>query len=540
MSYSDAIKTDLVNTFFKDFFRMDYYSASNTIGIMKHYQLPKIGYYEALLLFEMGDYNRIRSLLKDKQRDFEEEDLYIATLIKLQLYDEAKEQLDSGSLISVYGFYYMCYLFSKQGRSYTKTHPRCVETDDTYFQMKYKWDMFFELAEISRINHEKLQMIEAGMSKSAIKHLRNTITERLSFIKFKDDYYDSIKLSIQNDKEIDIRYLLALPVLYLGDRDSDGHPKTEHSFSKIYDIIKYTELCLKVNYEAVELNFFIEYLPGLEDEISLGNERVLDLLKDLYLGTHFYHRYFIDEDNKITVADFFKTIIEKTSPHFLPEIDNHIKDAEIYSLLSTKGQFAYKAAIWQFDKTLASDVGTMDAGMLCLSYMRILELELNQKVFLPLNEHGVLKLYQSLLNSFLEGLVVGSPEYEKFTKTNPEYNTFKTNWSILEKLKSDGSELGSLHRFLRRFNSAKFKPDDYTEQGKTLYQFIESVFCDYILNEKGMECLHNQKIADIVKDKIVQKYRNPPAHTRYVKVETAYECRHYVEENIKTISSFLR
>lgn len=41
-------------------------------------------------------------------------------------------------------------------------------------------------------------------------------------------------------------------------------------------------------------------------------------------------------------------------------------------------------------------------------------------------------------------------------------------------------------------------------------------------------------------DKNREKYRNPPAHTKYLPYETACECREYVIENLTKFVSMLK
>lgn len=88
--------------------------------------------------------------------------------------------------------------------------------------------------------------------------------------------------------------------------------------------------------------------------------------------------------------------------YVIDDTDNHIEDKKILSILSPKGQFAYKAALWQFEQAINANYGTIDAGMLCLAYMRILELEINEKILLKLVNH--MAEIRDDYNAFIDGL----------------------------------------------------------------------------------------------------------------------------------------
>ena len=66
------------------------------------------------------------------------------------------------------------------------------------------------------------------------------------------------------------------------------------------------------------------------------------------------------------------------------DLANNISDKKIIDFLSDQGRLAYEAAEWQFKKSQEEDYGWKDAGMISLSFYRILEVELNKKLIIPL------------------------------------------------------------------------------------------------------------------------------------------------------------
>lgn len=525
-------EAQLIKNYYKRFLRMDFDGAMKTVGVMTYYRVPDARYYEALLLYELRKFNKVRILLCDKSLSWRERELYIASLAELQLYNDVEDALDNEIQlynesinlpdryfpISTYAFYYICYLLEKSGHPYTKTITTTM-VEDTYFQDHYKWTIFFDLAEINETNKEISLMKAAQFSKNTIRHTRKKALDMLALIRINDPFLDDIKNAVNSNLEIEIPKLLWFPIRYLGDSEPNGTPKMFHSFSNIYSIIRYTHFLIRLNYPNVELDTFVEYIKELEAEAKKGNEYVLNLLKELFLQTHYFKRHLLSEKEQLTIAGFLKEIIQRYSPFTINEIDLHETDAEIYSSLSTKGQFAYKAAIWQFDNALNTEIDNMDAGMLCLSYMRILELEINQKIFLPLKKYQNQILSQ--YNNILDSLHNNSSDYSK-------------KWSALCSLNKDGIELGPLYYFLLNFQK---DPRDYEIP---LQAELIRIFKEYILNDRGMDYLQSGKLADMINTKVREKYRNPPAHTRYVNIDTAYECRKYIETKLKELSLCLR
>lgn len=210
------------------------------------------------------------------------------------------------------------------------------------------------------------------------------------------------------------------------------------------------------------------------------------------------------------------------------EIDCHATDSEILAILSNKGKLAYKAAIWQFANAITNEIGIMDAGMLCLSYMRILELEINERIFSSFRNK-----YQQIIAK-LESAKQSSKEAEKFEKY----------WmDRISMLKVDannpavGLELGALAYFL-----ISLKKDSYGKRKSENGEFAKELrnMFDDILTKKGIEALENGDLEKMINKKVREKYRNPPAHTRYVGIKTALECREYVENSIFKLNEYIK
>lgn len=69
-------------------------------------------------------------------------------------------------------------------------------------------------------------------------------------------------------------------------------------------------------------------------------------------------------------------------------------------------------------------------------------------------------------------------------------------------------------------------------------QKLREYFNKY-LTADGQDALLDRTLAQMVAPRIRDKYRNPPAHTRYVRLETALECRDFVEKNVFVLSGYV-
>ena len=69
-------------------------------------------------------------------------------------------------------------------------------------------------------------------------------------------------------------------------------------------------------------------------------------------------------------------------------------------------------------------------------------------------------------------------------------------------------------------------------------KILKSYLSKY-LSDDGVKALDDGLLATMVQPKVRNKYRNPPAHTRYVRLEIALECREYVEKNLLLLNGYV-
>ena len=59
-----------------------------------------------------------------------------------------------------------------------------------------------------------------------------------------------------------------------------------------------------------------------------------------------------------------------------------------------------------------------------------------------------------------------------------------------------------------------------------------------MFNEKGMAALNSGRIESFFNPDIVERFINTPAHTRYVMVTIANECKDYVEKTVEELHTY--
>jgi hypothetical protein len=261
-----------------------------------------------------------------------------------------------------------------------------------------------------------------------------------------------------------------------------------------------------VNYYLTELlNFDKEY----PDEVSH------------VIGTAYFER----KNRGLSIPKKMENYVEKNIDNLEGEIEEE-KRRRIYSRLSEKGKSAMEVADWEFEKSKAESYGWRDAGPIALSYFRIIELELNQKLILPLIRRCDISLMKELFRNDRDKMV-----------NDKRKKKFEESWSIhirnLENIKNpkidkDGLELGWLSYLLASLRGL----DDNSQLGQLLRNALYDGTENSIMTEEGWSALNEGLIHEIISEEKCKRYRNPPAHTRYLPYYVAVECRDYVRDAI--------
>ena len=276
---------------------------------------------------------------------------------------------------------------------------------------------------------------------------------------------------------------------------------------------------LMVQYKLGDIKAFVNNVNSNYEELLVCLNKGEDSAEELIRMAYVEEMLLGDVDSRI------KEHIEQQENIDLNEdVDNN----KIMTFLSLQGKLAYEAAEWQFCKSQEKDYGWKDAGLISLGYYRILEVELNQKFIIPLLS-GI--GYAALDNEFTQYADSLSGENKKRYKN--KWSTILRTYQEMEasSFTGNGFMIGVLDHFFRAIGSQ-------AEENDSLASLIKSNL-NTILNAHGMEKFNEGFFEGITNEEQRNKYRNPPAHTRYLQYSVACKCREIFRDTILELRKML-
>ncbi len=284
-------------------------------------------------------------------------------------------------------------------------------------------------------------------------------------------------------------------------------------------IVKYILYLIKIDALGKAKRKAIREAKTVLSLLIENKEEAIDVLAEL--DTH----ELLDTSNEILYA-YKENVLAKSKGYL-----EHVFEQQVYHKLSPRGIYAFQVAEWAFDKSREEDYSWKDAGPLSLNYFRIIELELNQKMIVPIISGTQYKDLRNVVKK------------EKSAFSDKQKDIFQKRWGqivfCLKKINdvkdpTDGLELGALEFLVK--NIVKVPYSEYQVGDDTAKYLFDKVV--QLMTEKGVEALINGELLDVISADKRQKYRNPPAHTRYLSFSTAYECRNYVINSLHKIASW--
>jgi hypothetical protein len=189
--------------------------------------------------------------------------------------------------------------------------------------------------------------------------------------------------------------------------------------------------------------------------------------------------------------------------------------------LSPMGKLALSSARWdlaQFDKDGANL--WKDAGMISLGFFRVVELEFNERLIFPALRSVDIKTLENELDT-LES--VGERKAVEF---------WKRMVPALRKAKDlrHGLDLGTLEILLQKVRTV-------SGSDIPLKAAVNSgIFRQ--LSVTGAAAFHSGELSKLLSVEAREQFRNPAAHTRYVGLETARQCKIYVENALQKLVEY--
>lgn len=199
-------------------------------------------------------------------------------------------------------------------------------------------------------------------------------------------------------------------------------------------------------------------------------------------------------------------------------VDNRSLEQKIAAgRLSKKAKFAIESAEYLYQLSTRIDWGWRDAGMISLAYFRIIEVEINQKLVLP---------------------ILNSPGFDRII-TLEKQSPAKRWENIICKLKKvskgdvSGLMLGEQEVFFRTIGSGIAAGDPLAQ---SIGNSISRLLSDGTDTGSFLSFLEK----DVLSGKLRNKYRNPPAHTSYLPYKTACECREFFYRTMQRLQESIK
>ena len=203
--------------------------------------------------------------------------------------------------------------------------------------------------------------------------------------------------------------------------------------------------------------------------------------------------------------------------------------------LTPMGRLSYGSAKIDLEQATARGETWKDAGMISLGFFRTLELELNDRLLKPALRNLGAERINKMLDQFIKLRIADSahpPQSNKRKKAVQVWERMHKPLVALAGGSSAGLDLGSTEFFLGKLTTASGDDAD-----------VKKVFRDAIreyLTERGFRALEDNQFVRLVNSEVRERFRNPPAHTRYLPLQTALECRQHVDKSLLCLNEWLR
>lgn len=574
-----VIIEELKSKFYQHLHDMNYICAAEAIGALKLFG-EKTDAYEVELLFEEKKYDQIIHSYMPVVKAYEE-----------ALLDFDSESKLDDSIIPDHRVYeYIAASYSMLGshdRSW-QILANCREDDIVYDEYCYdycKWMAYLssdysdwegkwnggkacygfewknrfnyliarKAAMFYRDNEAAIDVKENSNEPDEFTKLKTNLLNRINELSWFSEDLARIKSCIEEEKRFSKNVNIGL-LLECVRRSFDAGDRPE-SLSELHDKLKLLSGSDIIEYLGIEnilspLTAYRDMTDFMKDRISfllsIGNRYLANTIFDIY-----YNVLYADAEEKSVLfnvndsLNYWKKILfEYYDDNLYSKKRIEYENSTVSKCLTSHGAIMYKAAQWQLMKMTEDPNAHVDAGMLCLSYMRIIEYELNHKMTMRIIPY--IDTIIAARNAQID-LITAEKDAGKITKEKAQnrINNINDRWGegVLEKIRDseDGVELGKLSWFFHNFMK------NCSKDVKVISSVAEKILKDeQILSNSGLVALKQNikdpgnefRFVDMTSRERREKYRNPPAHTRFVSLSTAFECVEYVNKAIIKIDEY--
>ena len=279
---------------------------------------------------------------------------------------------------------------------------------------------------------------------------------------------------------------------------------------------EYILFLIRCHKSDLESEVIFKYIGEIEEAFNKDNQNAREII-----ASHCMQKV-LDNQNDFICDKYLKSIENES---FLADIETK----KIYNNLSKKAKLAFLSAEWQFSKSQEEDYGWKDAGLLSLGYYRIIELELNERIVIPLFDNIGKQELQSIYYRHYNQ-IKDENKKEAYSKK------WGTNLETFRKICDNPNNcnffmLGNID-YLFKCIGSRFDEND------PLAVKIRDTFL-LLLTKNGKEAADKNYFEDIIDYNKRNEYRNPPAHVKYLRYEKACECREFVYDTLLKLNEYI-
>lgn len=297
--------------------------------------------------------------------------------------------------------------------------------------------------------------------------------------------------------------------IYMGNSQIQSLDLTLLAFESMYKLGLLSSYILNVNNCIDELSTYYD---------STQDERVANIILLAYT----------EEVIHGSVNEKVKEFVESKLSHKID--DKTMAQRIVAKSLTRNAAIALESAETQYILSKSVDWGWKDAGMISLGYFRIIEVEINQRLLLRIVNNIGIERIRNDYDNVRASLVAD----DKKAYTNKWGRIISTLEKIINGTADvDGLMLGEMEYFFRNIGSGII-------EGDTLSQDIRSAIKRLLVNETDLDYFILFLENNVVNKNNRDKYRNPPAHTKYLPYKTACECRDYFYQSMQQLNVMLK
>ena len=488
------------------------------VGILAEKEDPNALWLEAEVLYLRGEYENCLYIIGDnrKKESIELNEYYIASLLMLGRYRDVRRQLRycEKYYISKSFVYFLEVMMRKQNERLPNRIGVCNYPRSPFLRHHTQL-VIQELIDVYELQLDKLQLAASGFLNTN-SGSGPDILKKISVININEDSFSEIKKAVETDTPIDP--VLILKLFIKGVKTGLNEENVDGRKGQLRDILALIDIERRLGLYDELIKTLREYECNLRYSMEKGNKITAGHLKEVLFDLESV----INRDAYSATISSIRNILMKRFPEMLQEEERLEVESRVYRLLHNQTKPMYKAAVWQYNMvSLDQGYGYRDAGMYCLAYIRLLECEMNNRVF-PVLEHHY------------EAIRERSAFLSSKKKQSWNINRFNPNRKSDVRLTA-----GQWHSFFAEFKEENMAAT--AEQCSDFSELISWIAKQEIFNDIGYSKLVSGRVAEIFdQTTIIERYRNPPAHTKYVTISIANECRGFVENSIIELSGYYK